>query len=74
MLSRLAGAESREYEIEGPITVHALKKMLKEDFPALTETLDGRSVLISVNEEFASNDTIINDGDEVGLLPPFSGG
>ncbi len=74
MLSRLAGVESREYEIDGPVTVRKLKEMLKEDFPALSETLDGRSVLFSVNEEFAANDTVINDGDEVGLLPPFSGG
>jgi len=30
--------------------------------------------MISVNQEMASADTIIRDGDEVAFLPPFSGG
>ncbi len=74
MLKKLAGAEAREYELAGPVTLGELKEILKKDFPGLKEILDGRSVLISVNQEFALKDTVIKDGDEVGLLPPFSGG
>lgn len=74
MLKGLAKAETKEYAVKGPVTVAELKSMLKKDFPALAPVLDGRSVLISVNQEFAAKDTVVKDGDEVGLLPPFSGG
>jgi len=74
MLKGLAKTETKEYTVSGPITVAELKAMLKKDFPSLAQVLDGRSVLISVNQEFASKDMLVKDGDEVGLLPPFSGG
>jgi molybdopterin converting factor subunit 1 len=74
MLRRIAGVESREYELQEPITVGELKEMITRDIPALAEVLGGRSVLVSVNEEFARDDELVADGDVVGLLPPFSGG
>jgi molybdopterin converting factor subunit 1 len=74
MLRGLAKAEVKEYEIGSPITVGELKEMIKGDFPALTGLIDSRSLLISVNQEFATRDTAVKDGDEVGFLPPFSGG
>ena len=33
-----------------------------------------RTFYVAVNEEFAQRDTILQDGDEVALLPPVSGG
>ncbi len=74
MLKGLAKTESRPYEIKSPVKIEELKKMIKSDFPSLSAVLDSRSVLISVNQEFATNDTLVKDGDEVGFLPPFSGG
>lgn len=74
MLKGLAKTESRQYEIKSPIKIEELKKMIKGDFPSLSSILDSRSVLISVNQEFATRETVVKDGDEVGLLPPFSGG
>lgn len=74
MLKGLAGTEGTQYKIKGTITVEELKEMLKRDFPALSGVLDSRSILISINEEFAHKGAVIKDGDEVALLPPFSGG
>lgn len=74
MLKGLAKTEIKEYKVEGSVTVAELKKMLKADFPALAPLISGRSILVSVNQEFATAETIVADGDEVGLLPPFSGG
>ena len=34
----------------------------------------GRTFYVAVNEEFAQRDTVLQDGDEVALLPPVSGG
>ncbi len=36
--------------------------------------LRGRTFYVAVNEEFAQRDTVLQDGDEVALLPPVSGG
>jgi molybdopterin synthase catalytic subunit len=42
--------------------------------PGLSEFLSTGRVLVSVNREFATPETKLHDGDEVGLMPPFSGG
>ena len=36
--------------------------------------LRDRTFYVAVNEEFARRDTVLQDGDEVALLPPVSGG
>ncbi len=38
------------------------------------ELIHKKKVLVSVNQEIAHEDTTIQDGDEVALLPPFAGG
>lgn len=45
---------------------------LASDYPALT-TLE-RSTRLVRNGAFADAATILSDGDELGLLPPFGGG
>jgi sulfur-carrier protein len=32
------------------------------------------TVMTAINEEFASNDEVIGDGDEIAFIPPVSGG
>jgi sulfur-carrier protein len=32
------------------------------------------TVMTAVNEEFAANDEVIHDGDEIAFIPPVSGG
>lgn len=43
-------------------------------YPAIGELIHKKKVLVSVNQEIAHEETIIKDGDEVALLPPFAGG
>lgn len=74
MLRNLTGAEGAEFEYVPGLTVGELKAMIKKRHPGLGEVLDRRSVMVSVNQEFATDDLELNDGDEVALLPPFSGG
>lgn len=74
MLKRLAGTDSMDYDIKAPVTVGGLKERLGAEKPGLSEILATRSLLVSVNQEFATDDTVVKDGDEVAFLPPFSGG
>jgi len=74
MLKGIVGREELEMEIGETLTVGELKARLIEEYPVLKELFDSRSVLISVNQEFASSEGVVKDGDEVAFLPPFSGG
>jgi molybdopterin synthase catalytic subunit len=54
--------------------VKDLISMLETGYPAIGELIQKKKVLVSVNQEFAHEETEIRDGDEVALLPPFAGG
>lgn len=58
----------------GGRTVSDLVGLLDESYPDLAELVHKKKVLISVNQEIAHQETVINEGDEVALLPPFAGG
>ncbi|HRN41043.1 MAG TPA: MoaD/ThiS family protein [Vicingus sp.] len=36
--------------------------------------LKNKSFKIAVNQQMATNNTVINENDEIALLPPFAGG
>ena len=44
------------------------------DYPAISEMIQKKKVLVSVNQEIAHEDTVIKESDEIALLPPFAGG
>jgi len=54
--------------------VKDLISMLETGYPAIGELIQKKKVLVSVNQEIAHEETEIQDGDEVALLPPFAGG
>lgn len=74
MLKGKVGKEEVKLPIPGPITLEELRGIIKKEFPMIAEHIEKRSIMVSVNQEFATGSTIIRDGDEVALLPPFSGG
>lgn len=73
ILKNIVGLDEAKIAIQRDITLNELKEVLKKEFPSIKGFVE-KSVMISVNQEFAVSDTIIKDGDEVALLPPFSGG
>ena len=60
--------------LDGGKTIEDLVGLLDKEYPAMAELVHKKKVLISVNQEIAHSETIIQEGDEVALLPPFAGG
>jgi molybdopterin converting factor subunit 1 len=73
-LRDIAEKEEDSLDIENPITIDQLSDIISKTMPKMGAIIREKKVMISVNEEMASADTIIHDGDEVAFLPPFSGG
>ncbi len=61
-------------ELNGARRVKDLVVLLEAQYPQIGELIQKKKVLVSVNHEIAHEETTIQDGDEVALLPPFAGG
>jgi molybdopterin converting factor subunit 1 len=71
-LREIAGGKQIELAIEPGLDVAGLKAKLSEQFPKMEPAL--RSVLVSVNKEYAFDQETIPLDAEVALFPPVSGG
>lgn len=70
--SELAGTKETKLEAQAGTTVAEFKKVLKDYFPELKNW--DKNLVIAVNNEFADDSQILQEGDEIALLPPLSGG
>jgi molybdopterin synthase catalytic subunit len=68
------GRSELRRDLAGPVSLARLLDDLKQEYPGLDDLIRERRVLCSINEEMAQADAVVRDGDEIGLLPPFSGG
>lgn len=60
----------RRCEAGNVTTVAELEEQLYQRYP----TLQKQHYLITVNQVIASSEQLLNNGDEVALLPPYAGG
>jgi molybdopterin converting factor subunit 1 len=67
-----AGTKSAELEIPAEMTVRHLKHLVVEAYPGLKESM--HTVVISINREFAFDESVVPENAEVALFPPVSGG
>jgi molybdopterin converting factor subunit 1 len=67
-----AGAKSLELDVPVDLTVQGLKDKLSADYPNLKESM--RSVLVTINREYAFNEAVLPPNAEIALFPPVSGG
>ena len=67
----LVGKSTISYSIENTTSVENLKELLKTDYPNLKNIDD---FAIAVNEEYATNEILLNNNDVVAIIPPVSGG
>ena len=66
----LVGHSQLELELASSTTVSQLRELINRRFPSL-ENASGR---VAVNTQFAEPGQVLQEGDEVALLPPLSGG
>ena len=61
-----------ELDIPDDMTIQGLKDKLSEDIPNLKESM--KSVLITINREYAFDEAVVPANAEIGIFPPVSGG
>lgn len=67
-----AGTKSMELEIPDDMTVQGLKDKLSEEYPNLKDSM--KSVLITIDREYAFDEAVIPPDAEMAMFPPVSGG
>lgn len=67
-----AGLKSVELDIPANMTVESLKHLVVDKYPGLKDTME--TVVISINREFAFDESIVPENAEVAMFPPVSGG
>ncbi len=67
-----AGMRSLELEIPANMTISQLKDKLGADFPNLKESM--KSVLVTINREYAFDEAVVPPNAEIAFFPPVSGG
>ena len=67
-----AGAKTLELDIPVDMTIQGLKDKLATDIPMLKDSM--KSVLITINREYAFDEAIVPADAEIGMFPPVSGG
>jgi len=67
-----AGTKSLELDIPDDMTIQGLKDKLSNDIPNLKESM--KSVLVTIDREYAFDDAVVPENAEIGMFPPVSGG
>jgi molybdopterin converting factor small subunit len=55
-------------------SVKQVIELVNRRYPKIGELIYNKKILVSVNQEIAHEETTLQEGDEVALLPPFAGG
>jgi molybdopterin converting factor subunit 1 len=67
-----AGTKSLEIDVSSDLTVQGLKDKLSNEYPNLKDSM--KSVLVTINREYAFDEAVIPLNAEVAMFPPVSGG
>lgn len=72
ILKEAAGTSEECIEFSAPATIGAVFQAYQQRFA--TTNIHPSSILVAKNQEFATFNTNLSEGDEVAFLPPVSGG
>lgn len=73
-LRTIAGKEEDRFDLGSKTTVLKLSEAIGKTLPSIGKMMREKKIMISVNYDVVTPEAVVNDGDEVALLPPFSGG
>jgi molybdopterin converting factor subunit 1 len=71
-LRERAGTKSMDLDVPSDLTVQGLKDQISDEYPNLKDSM--KSVLVTINREYAFDEAVIPQNAEVALFPPVSGG
>jgi molybdopterin synthase sulfur carrier subunit len=67
----IIGSFEKEFELDSGTKVSAFLDKLKSEYPKLGQLA---SLRVAVNEEYADQEAVLEQKDEIVLIPPVSGG
>ena len=67
-----AGTKSMDLDVPEDMTIQGLKDKLAEEYTNLKESM--KSVLTTIDREYAFDEAVIPQGAELAMFPPVSGG
>lgn len=67
-----AGTKALDLEVPYDLTIQGLREMISHEYPSLKESM--KSVLITINREYAFDEAVIPPDAELAMFPPVSGG
>jgi len=67
-----AGTKFLEMDLPNGLTILELKEKISAEHPNLKESM--KSVLITINREYAFDEAVIPQDAEIAMFPPVSGG
>ncbi len=67
----ITGAGTLDVQLPEGATIDTAHQYFREKYPALNRL---SSLLIALNAEYASSETVLRENDEIALIPPVSGG
>ncbi|NNF20741.1 MAG: molybdopterin converting factor subunit 1 [Saprospiraceae bacterium] len=67
----MIGESTLDIQVSEGQNVGEMLEDLKTRFPELSKL---RSLLVAVNDEYAEEGKVLNQSDEIALIPPVSGG
>ena len=73
-LRSITGKEEDRFSMGNETTLEKLSDEISKTTPKIGEMIREKKIMVAVNMDVIRLDTVIKDGDEVALLPPFSGG
>ena len=73
-LRSVVGKEEEQFSMGSETTLENLSEEISKTTPKIGEMIREKRIIVSVNMDVVQHGAVIKDGDEIALLPPFSGG
>ena len=74
VLKKLTGREDLHIPINHSTTLKQVFDHIEMEIPQFRTIMKQGRALVAVNQEMADEDSVVRDGDEIAMLPPFAGG